>query len=150
MEISVAILSWSYFSCMHIQRFFLLSYELNVFFQIFVPKVYSSLVLENNSLWTVDIIFINKLHISWKIYFNILIQSEELFSFRKLQKAVQLIYVYLKLVKNKFLSFFHFSDLWNFVKCMDSMCPCYSLLYIKLIRLHMVSASPSPHYNGGT
>ena len=29
--------------------------------------------------------------------------------------------------------FFHFSDLRNIVKCMDSMFPCYSLLNMKVI-----------------
>ena len=48
-----------------------------MFFQIFVFKVYWSVVLKNNSLWAADIIFINKLQISWIMCFNILTQSEE-------------------------------------------------------------------------
>ena len=38
--------------------------------------------------------------------------------------------------------FFHFSDLRNIVKCMDSMFPCYSLLNMKAVWLYMVSALP--------
>ena len=57
----------------------------------------------------------------------------------KQEKAIQLLLVYLKPVKNNL--FFHFSDLQNLVKCTDSMFPCYSLLNMKVI--YMVSA-PSP------
>ena len=70
-------LSWWFFSCLHIQTIFLLSYELKMLFQIFVAKVYRSVVLKNNGLRTVDIIFTNKLQISWRICFNILTKSEE-------------------------------------------------------------------------
>ena len=58
MPILLLILSW-YFSCLHIQIFFLLSCELKMFLQIFVSKAYRSVVLKNNSLWKVDMIFIN-------------------------------------------------------------------------------------------
>ena len=64
--------------------------------------VYRSAVLENNSLGTVEIIFINKL---------------------------------------QFL-FFHFSDSRSLVKCIYSMFPCYSLLDMIVIWLHMVSCLP--------
>ena len=56
--ILLLILSW-YFSCLHIQIFFLLSCELKMFLQIFVSKAYRSVILKNNSLWKVDMIFIN-------------------------------------------------------------------------------------------
>ena len=86
MEISLLILSWWYFSCLQIQ--IIKIFELKIFFQIFVSQVYRSVVLKNNSWWTLDIICINKLQISWRIYFNILTQPEEweqsqLFSFIK-------------------------------------------------------------------
>ena len=42
--------------------------------------------------------------------------------------------------KLQFLTFFYFSGLWNLVKCMDSMDPCYSLPNMKVIWLYMVSA----------
>ena len=53
--------------------------ELKIFSQIFESKVYESVVLKNNSLWTVlwtvCIIFINKLQISCRSCFNILTQK---------------------------------------------------------------------------
>ena len=64
--------------------------------------VYRSVVLKNNSLGAVDIIFTNKL---------------------------------------QFL-IFHFSDLQNLAKFMDSMFPYYSLRHMELIWLYMVSAPP--------
>ena len=87
MQISLPVLSWWYFSCLHIRINVLLSYELKMFFQIFVFKGYRSVALKNNSLWTVDLIFIEKLQISWRTYVIILTQSEEwehsqLFSFK--------------------------------------------------------------------
>ena len=46
--------------------------------------------------------------------------------------------------------FFHFSDLRNLVKCVDSMVPCYSLLNMNAIWLYMVHSFCSPsHYSGG-
>ena len=33
--------------------------------------------MKNNSLWTVDTTFINIVQISWRIWFNILTQSED-------------------------------------------------------------------------
>ena len=48
LNISLLILSWWCFSCLHIQR-------------ICIQIVYRSVVLKNNNLGTVDIIFINKL-----------------------------------------------------------------------------------------
>ena len=54
-------------------------HELKIFSQIFESKVYESVVLKNNSLWTVlwtvCIIFINKLQISCRSCFNILTQK---------------------------------------------------------------------------
>ena len=76
-KISLLILSWWNSSCLHIQICFLLSYELKMFFQVFVPKVYRSVVLKNKSWWTVIIIFINKLRICQSICFNISTQSKE-------------------------------------------------------------------------
>ena len=68
MLISLLILRWSCFSCLQmfsdIFFYYLLSYELKMFFQIFVSKVYRSVVLKKSSLWTVHIIFISKLKIS--------------------------------------------------------------------------------------
>ena len=52
---------------------------------------------------------------------------------KKQQKAIQLLQVYLKLAKIKFLLFFHFSDLRNLVKCMGSIFKSYSLLNMKVI-----------------
>ena len=49
MKISLLTLS-CYFSCLHIQIIFLLSYELKMFFQIFESKVYRSVVLKKNIL----------------------------------------------------------------------------------------------------
>ena len=57
MQVSLLILSWWYFGCLLIQRIFLLSYEL----KMFLTKVHRLVVLKNSSLWTVDIILINKL-----------------------------------------------------------------------------------------
>ena len=51
--------------------------------------------------------------------------------------------------KHQFLIFFHFSDLRNLVKFMDSMIPCYSLLNMKVIWLYMVSAPPPIAMVGG-
>ena len=45
--------------------------------------------------------------------------------------------------------FFHFSDLRNWVKWMDSMVPCYYLLNMKAIWLYMVSAPPPTTMMGG-
>ena len=47
------------------------------------------------------------------------------------------------------LIYFHFSDLQNLVKCMDSMVPFYCLLNMKLIWLYMVSAPPPITMGGG-
>ena len=59
MQISPVIISWLYFSCLHIQGiFFLISYALKMYFEILASMVYRSVVLKDNSLWTVDIIFI--------------------------------------------------------------------------------------------
>ena len=49
--------------------------------------------------------------------------------------------------KLQFLIFFHFSDLWNLVKWMDSVVQCYSI-NMKVIWLYMVSA-PLPLQWGG-
>ena len=88
MKISLLILRWwRCFSYLHIQRIGM-HYTDQLFFA-------------NNTLGTVDIIFINKL---------------------------------------QFLIFFHFSDLRNIVKCMDSMAPSYSLLSLKVIWLCLASA----------
>ena len=47
-------------SCQPFQRFFLLSWGSNAFSNLFFQGIHI-VVLKNNSLWTVDIIFINKL-----------------------------------------------------------------------------------------
>ena len=39
----------------------------------------------------------------------------------KQQKPIQLLQLFLKLVKNKVLLFFHFPDLRNLVKCLESV-----------------------------
>ena len=51
--------------------------------------------------------------------------------------------------KLQFLIFFHFSDLWNLVQCMDSMVSCYSLLNMKVIWFYLVSAPPPSTMGGG-
>ena len=56
---------------------FLISYEFKMLFPIFVSKVYRSVVSKNNSLSTIDIVFIKNLQITWRICFNVLTQSEE-------------------------------------------------------------------------
>ena len=51
--------------------------------------------------------------------------------------------------KLQFLIFFHFSDLWNLVKWMDSVVQCYSI-NMKVIWLYMVSAPlPLQWWGGG-
>ena len=44
---------------------------------------------------------------------------------------------------------FHVPDLRNLVKCIGSMVPCYSLLNVKVIWLHMISAPPPIAMEGG-
>ena len=121
MQISL-ILHWWYFSCLSTYSDKFLE-ELKMFFQIFLSKVYRSVVLKNYILWIVDIIFINKFQISWIISFNISTQKDEweqseLFNFKKQnnRKQFSCFKFYLKI---NFCYFFHFSDLQNLVKCMN-------------------------------
>ena len=136
MKISLLILSWWYFSCLPIQIFFYFHMSFKCFFQIFVSKVYRSVVLENKSLWTVDIIFVNKLEISWRIYFNILTQSEEW------EQSNYLV------LKNKTTE--KFQLLWfslNLLKIFETS--CYSLLNMKVIWLYyLVLINPYKFMSG--
>ena len=49
--------------------------SLKYVFKSFCPRYTRK--LKNNSFWTVDIIFIEKLQISRRIYFNVLTESDE-------------------------------------------------------------------------
>ena len=60
MPISLLIRSWWWFSCLYIEIFFLLSYELKMCFSNLYAQVYRSTVSKCDSLWKVDIIFISK------------------------------------------------------------------------------------------
>ena len=60
MPISLLIRSWWWFSCLYIEIFFLLSYELKMCFSNLYAQVYRSIVSKCDSLWKVDIIFISK------------------------------------------------------------------------------------------
>ena len=51
--------------------------------------------------------------------------------------------------KPQILIFFHFCDLRNLVKCMDSMLPCCCLLNMRVIWLYKVSAPPPITLGGG-
>ena len=70
MPISLLILWWWYFSCLRIQRFLFIYFPMSLkhFFKSLCPRYTGQL------FWKVDIIFINKLQISWRICFNFLTQ----------------------------------------------------------------------------
>ena len=78
MPISLLIVCWWYFSCLNIQRnsFTYLSYELEMFFFSSNLSVQGMQVncFEKIS-WTVYMILINKLQISWRSCFNVLTQK---------------------------------------------------------------------------
>ena len=115
--------------------FFYFHMSLKCFFKSLCLRYMSpvSLVLKNNSLWTVHTIFINKLEISWRICSNILTQPEKwdcLFLKQNNRKQFSCYKSSLNLLKMDFCYFFIFLVFKN------SVFPCYSLRNMKVIWLY--------------
>ena len=139
--------------------------SLKCFFQSLCPRyIYRLVVLKNNSLWTVDIIFISKFLGGFVLRFQLNQRNENRINCfvlkRKTTERNSAAISYLRLVKNNYLLFFffHFSDLRNLVKCMDGMFSCYFLTRLSSNSIvYCLCPLPPPHvpllspsYNGGT